>query len=82
MSANEGRGIDPARDHSQAGEHRVEHILRSYGPITRERLAELCGSQQPHGDWDFDAALRAAIRHGRVRPLGGGVLYELVDESP
>jgi hypothetical protein len=70
---------DPARTHAEAGEHRIEHVLRSRGPLTRERLAEVCGAAYPHGDWDFDVALIGAVRHGRVRALGGGALYEAAD---
>ncbi len=81
MSANEGFPPDAAHTHSEAGEHRIEHVLRDYGPLTRERLAELCGGGIAHGGWDFDVALNAAVRHGRVRALGDGVLYELVPDA-
>jgi hypothetical protein len=80
MSANEGFPPDAAHTHDEAGEHHIERVLRSYGVLTRDRLAELCGTRVAHGGWDFDVALTAAVRHGRVRELGSG-LFEVPAEG-
>jgi hypothetical protein len=77
--STQGMSPDPAHTHAEAGERHIEHVLRNRGPLTRERLAELSGAAHAHGDWDFDVALIAAVRHGRVRALGGGILYEVAD---
>jgi hypothetical protein len=79
MSANEGIRPDAAHTHDEAGEHRIEHVLRGYGVLSREKLAELCGTRVAHCGWDFDVALNAAVRQGRVRELGGG-LFEVPPE--
>lgn len=65
---------------SQAEVHRIEHFLRSYGVLTRGRLAELCGADRWHDPAGFDGALLAAVRAGRVRALTDQ-LYELAPEQ-
>jgi hypothetical protein len=78
MSAQEGHPPHPSTTHAEAGIHRLERVLRSYGPLTRQMLCELSGARRwPSAD-AFDAALDAAVAAGRVRTLGG-VLFEAVD---
>lgn len=51
--------------------------LRTYGVLTRARLAELCRA----GHWSepaFAQALALAVSEGRIRPLGDD-LYEALD---
>jgi hypothetical protein len=80
MSAQEGHGVHPSPTHDDARVHCLERALRSYGPLTRERLYELAGA----GHWatgaSFDAVLAGALRAGRVRSLGD-VLFIAVDRG-
>ncbi len=75
-------GSHARRAHSRR-EAEVETIvstLRSYGVLTRARLAALCRA----GHWSepgFRRALALAVSSGRVRRLGGE-LYEITESSP
>lgn len=54
--------------------------LRTYGVLTRVRLAERCGSSR----WSepaFAQALAQAVSAGRVRPLGDD-FYEAIEPEP
>ena len=75
-------GSHARRAHSR-GDAEVETIvttLRSYGVLTRARLAALCRA----GHWSepgFRRALALAVSSGRVRPLSGE-LYEITESPP
>jgi hypothetical protein len=62
------------------GEAEVEDVvraLRGYGPLTHERLAEVCGAAH-WSDHGFRRALNRAVSTGRVRRLGED-FYELTE---
>jgi hypothetical protein len=81
MSAQEGHPPHPSATHHDAGVHRVERVLRSYGPLTRQTLYDLSGARCWPDGATFDAVLEAAVAAGRVRSLGG-VLFEAADGAP
>jgi hypothetical protein len=81
MSAQEGHPPHPSTTHHEAGVHRLERVLRSYGPLSRESLCDLAGARRWPDASAFDAALDAAVAAGRVRSLGG-VLFEAADGGP
>jgi hypothetical protein len=57
----------------------IVRVLRGYGVLTGERLADLVHA----GTWaehTFKTALRSAIDSGRVTSLGGD-LYELTEQE-
>ena len=75
-----------AADHSRARhahtrrEAEVDDIvgtLRTYGVLTRTRLADLCGAAH-WSEPDFRRALEVAVASGRVKPLGDE-LFEITD---
>jgi hypothetical protein len=75
MSAQEGHPPHPSHTHHEAGVQRLERVLRSYGPLTRETLYDLAGARAWPDGASFAAVLDAAVAAGRVRSLGG-VLFE------
>jgi hypothetical protein len=81
MSAQEGHPPHPATTHHHAGVQRLERVLRSYGPLTRETLCDLSGARTWPDAAAFEAALDDAVAAGRVRSLGG-VLFEAADGAP
>lgn len=81
MSAQEGHPPHPSFTHHEAGVHRLERVLRSYGALTRATLYDLAGARAWPDAASFDAALHDAIAAGRVRSLGG-VLFEAADRAP
>jgi hypothetical protein len=71
-------GSDPVEqrhDHRDVEVDEIVRVLRGYGVLTGERLADLVHA----GAWPehtFKTALRAGIDSGRVKALAGD-LYEL-----
>jgi hypothetical protein len=52
-----------------ARQGRLQRLLESYGPLTRDHLAEFAHAE----GWavDFDVVLARAVRAGRIRCLAG-----------
>jgi hypothetical protein len=68
------RGPHSLRD---AEAEEIVATLRTYGVLTRTRLAEFCGAVH-WSDPDFRRALALAVSSGRVKPLGDE-LYGISD---
>ena len=69
----------PPHSRTEAEVEDVVRALRGYGPLTHERLAEVCGAAH-WSDHGFRRALDRAVSTGRVRRLGED-FYELTEQS-
>jgi hypothetical protein len=57
-----------AHGHHEAEIVRIEHVLTSFGTLTRGTLRDLCGATAWRDD-SFDVVLHDAVAAGRIRQL-------------
>jgi hypothetical protein len=65
--------FDMPRSYHEARIRRIEHVLDSYGVLTRRWLYVLSGANKWESEESFRHVIDEAVREGRVRPLGGSL---------